>query len=58
VGFLGPGQYVAEVYADAPGADEDPRKTTIEEKRVSARSALTLSLAPGGGAAVRLRPAE
>jgi alpha-glucosidase len=58
LGFLGPGDYAAEVYADAPDAAMHPTRTVIEETRVSARSTLTLRLASGGGAAVRLRPAE
>jgi alpha-glucosidase len=58
LGFLGEGEFVAEIYRDAPDAGMHPTKTTLEEKRVSARSALTLTLASGGGAAVRLRPVD
>jgi alpha-glucosidase len=56
--FLGEGEFVAEVYADAPEAGTHPTKTTIEDRRVSARSVLTMVLATGGGAAARIRPVE
>ncbi len=54
--FLGPGQYAADVYADAPDAAASPTHTSIEQQVVQTGGALSLTLAPGGGAAVRLRP--
>ncbi len=58
--FLTPGQqYVAEVYADDPGAHwrDNPLAIQISEQMVDAGSRLTLSLVPGGGQAIRVRPA-
>jgi alpha-glucosidase len=51
--FLGSGEWSAEIYSDAPDADVHPKHTVIEQKRVSASQKLKLTLAPGGGAAVR-----
>jgi alpha-glucosidase len=58
--FLEPGRaYVAEVYAD--GADAhwltDPLPVDISEQAASARTTLRIRLAPGGGQAIRIRPA-
>jgi alpha-glucosidase len=57
--FLSQGQsYVAEIYADGPGAHwrDDPFPVEISSRPVDARSSLTLDLAPGGGQAIRIRP--
>jgi alpha-glucosidase len=59
--FLAPGRsYVAETYADGPGAHwlHNPLPIEISERLVDAGSRLTLSLAPGGGQAIRIRPAR
>lgn len=58
--FLGAGEYVAEIYADGPGAHwlDNPLPVEITSRAVNAGSALTLNLAPGGGQAIRIRPAE
>ncbi len=56
--FLGAGEWVAEIYADAADAGEHPKKTRVEERRVTSGSALRLEMAEGGGAAVRFRRAE
>ena len=50
--------YVAEIYADGPGAHwrDNPSPVEISSRPVDARSRLTLHLAPGGGQAIRLRP--
>ena len=53
--FLGAGEYVAEIYADAGG---DPKRTATEQRRVNAGQSLHVKLASGGGAAVRFRPAN
>lgn len=50
--FLGPGEYMAEIYMDA----DEPQRTRIERHRVKGSDSLRLSLASGGGAAVRFRP--
>ena len=58
--FLPPGRrYVAEIYADGPGADwaTNPLPVTISRRPVTRASHLTVRLAPGGGQAVRIRPA-
>jgi alpha-glucosidase len=59
--FLPQGRsYVAEVYADGPGAHwlTNPLPVTISNQPVSATSRLRLVLAPGGGQAIRIRPAR
>lgn len=52
-------KYVAEVYRDADDADwkTNPYAHAIEKRVVTSASQLTVSLAPGGGAAIRLRQA-
>jgi alpha-glucosidase len=59
--FLAPGRsYVAEIYADGRGAHwlHSPLPIEISERPVDAGSRLTLLLAPGGGQAIRIRPAD
>ncbi len=59
--FLTPGRrYVAEIYADGPGATwrDNPLALAISQRTVDARGRLTLALAPGGGQAIRIRPAR
>jgi alpha-glucosidase len=53
----GPGPFVAEIYADAPDAREFPTHTTFRREELGAgpAAALKLHLAPGGGAALRIR---
>src|SRR6266511_3219460 len=58
--FLAKGRpYVAEIYADGPGANwlTNPLPVTISRRAVTAASRLRLVLAPGGGQAIRIRPA-
>src|SRR6266498_3771874 len=58
--FLAKGRrYVAEIYADGPGANwlTNPLPVTISRRAVTAASRLHLVLAPGGGQAIRIRPA-
>ncbi len=58
--FLAAGRdYVATVYADAPGADweKNPMAYTVTSSLVRKDTALRLALANGGGAAVSIRPA-
>ncbi len=60
LGFLDAGrEYIAEIYRDGDDADweTNPYAIVIEEKRVSSTTKLPLRLAPGGGTAIRLRPA-
>ena len=59
--FLSEGEsYVAEIYADGEGAHwlHEPLPIAISEQSVDAGTTLTLSLAPGGGQAIRIRAAE
>src|SRR5207248_11721972 len=51
-------KYVAELYADGPGAHwlTNPLPVTISKRTVDAGSRLHLVLAPGGGQAIRIRP--
>jgi alpha-glucosidase len=57
--FLDPGRsYMAEIYRDGPGAryDSDTRHAIANEsRRVKKGEQMLLSLAPGGGQAIRLR---
>lgn len=53
--FLGPGHFLAEIYADSPDSDRFPKKILKQKKRVSAATVLKAQLAPGGGYAVRLQ---
>jgi len=58
--FLAPGRrYVAEIYADGPGANwlTNPLPVTITRRNVTSATRLRISMAPGGGQAVRIRPA-
>lgn len=52
-------RYVAEVYADGPGADwrDRPTAVAISRRLVDAGTVLRVALAPGRGQAVRIRPA-
>ncbi len=57
--FLDAGKsYVAEIYADGPGADwlTNPLPVTISRRTVTRASRLRIALAPGGGQAIRIRP--
>ncbi|MDP4151667.1 MAG: glycoside hydrolase family 97 catalytic domain-containing protein, partial [Bacteroidota bacterium] len=53
-------KYEATIYRDAPGADwkTNPEAYLIEKKIVDSRTILSLPLAPGGGAAVSLKPVK
>lgn len=59
--FLHPGTtYVAEIYRDSDDADwqTNPYGITIEKKLVTSNTIYTIRLAPGGGQAIRFRPAN
>ncbi len=59
--FLDEGRaYVAQIYRDGANADwkTRPYEMVIEEQAVTSDTILELPLAPGGGAAVRLLPAD
>ena len=58
--FLTPGRrYLAEIYADGPNANwlDNPLPVTITRRTVTSATRLRLLLAPGGGQAIRIRPA-
>ena len=58
--FLTPGErYTAEVYADGPNANwqDNPLPVTITRRAVTSATRLRVVLAPGGGQAIRIRPA-
>jgi hypothetical protein len=57
--FLKPGQrYTATIYADAKDAhwEQNPMAYQIRKVSVTSKSSLKLQLAPGGGAAVSIKP--
>jgi alpha-glucosidase len=59
--FLTPGRrYVAEIYADGPKANwlDNPLPLTISRRPVTSATRLRVKLAPGGGQAIRIRPAR
>ncbi len=59
--FLTPGRrYVAEIYADGPGANwaTNPLPVAISQRPVTSLTRLHLVLARGGGQAIRIRPAR
>lgn len=56
--ILDKGRFSAQVFRDAPDADEHPEKLLVETLAVTSRDVITLPLAPCGGAAVRLTPAR
>jgi alpha-glucosidase len=59
--FLPAGRrYVAEIYADGPGANwrDNPLPVAIRQQPVDAGTTLRIEMAPGGGQAIRIRPAR
>jgi alpha-glucosidase len=59
--FLSKGRaYVAEVYADGPGANwrDNPLPVSISLRPVNAATRLHIRMAAGGGQAIRIRPAR
>jgi len=59
--FLTSGRrYVAEIYADGPGANwaTNPLPVTISQRPVTSLTRLHIVLARGGGQAIRIRPAR
>ena len=58
--FLPAGRWVAEIYADGPAADwrDNPEPVAISSRAVTSASRLSVSLAAGGGQAIRFRRAS
>ena len=57
LGFLGDGSYRASIYADSDSTDWifNPSAYTITEKFVSKDTVINISLASGGGQAIRFK---
>ena len=53
--FLPSGKYSAEIYSDAPDADENGDHLTIKKMVIDKNTVLKLSLAPGGGNVILLK---
>ena len=58
LGFLGTGEYEAEIFADGADADTVATSLDVTKKRVTSNDKLNVHLAPGGGLAVILTPAK
>jgi alpha-glucosidase len=54
--FLEAGEYRAEIYADGAGASTNPKDVVIRKQVVRKGQTLKLTLAPGGGCAIRFLP--
>jgi alpha-glucosidase len=54
--FLGDGKYVAEIYADAPDAGEEPKHTVITKQTVDRTTVLDVHMVSGGGNAMWIHP--
>jgi alpha-glucosidase len=51
--FLGPGNYIAEMYEDGADAATQPKHVHVHKETVNSGTVLKMQLAPGGGAAIR-----
>jgi alpha-glucosidase len=56
--FLGDGKYVAEIYADAPDAAEEPTHTILTRQTVDRTTVLDVHMVSGGGNAMWIHPVE
>jgi len=56
--FLPPGDFIAEIYSDAPDADYNPTHTVLEQTKVNRAMRLKAKMTSGGGQAIRIRPAN
>jgi alpha-glucosidase len=57
LGFLGTGEFEAQIFADGKDADQVATSLAISKTHLKAGDTLSLHLAPGGGAAVIFTPA-
>ena len=55
--FLGPGKYVAEIYADASDSATNTTHTTISKRPVDRSTVLDVHMVSGGGNAIWIHPA-
>jgi len=53
--FLDEGKYIAEIYTDAPDANEHPNNLIKQTRIVTKQDVINLNLAAGGGEVMRLR---
>jgi alpha-glucosidase len=53
--FLGSGNYIAEIYADAPDSDKFPKKISIKTMNVSSKTKLKINMASAGGLAIHFK---
>jgi alpha-glucosidase len=56
--FLGDGEYVAEIYADAPDAAQEATHTTFSKQTVDRTTVLDVHMVSGGGNAIWIHPAD
>jgi alpha-glucosidase len=56
--FLGDGDYVAEIYADAPDAATEATHTTLTKQRVTRETVLDVHMVSGGGNAMWIHPED
>jgi alpha-glucosidase len=56
--FLPPGDFIAEIYSDAPDSGENPTHSLMHEEKVNRGMTLKAHLVSGGGEAIRIRPAQ
>jgi alpha-glucosidase len=54
--FLPSGNFIAEVYSDAPDAASNPTHTVLEQRNVNRSMSLKTTMVTGGGQAIRIRP--
>ncbi|MEJ2634028.1 MAG: glycoside hydrolase family 97 protein [Calditrichia bacterium] len=54
--FLGSGKYMAEIYSDGKDAAKNPTSVQATMKVVNSSDQLEISMAPGGGCAIRFCP--
>ena len=53
--FLGPGNYTAQIYSDAPEVVDYPERLTMKTMRVTAADRLSVPMAAAGGYVARIR---
>jgi len=56
--FLGDGKYLAEIYADATDAAEEPTHTVLTKQAVDRTTVLDVHMASGGGNTMWIHPVE